>query len=116
VRAVFPDRAIAGGGTGDVDCRAVAVVRALIARGWPWSSGIESGRLPESYRTAAAAVAEQGFGAGISGWLNKANDYRRARRAAGASAVRSLAGGARLAAAGLAAFVQLRREMGRGRQ
>jgi hypothetical protein len=108
---VFRDRAVPGSGNRTVDERTSAVVRALVARDWPWASGFESGRLPETYRTAAAAVAERGFSAAITDWLQAANDYRIARRASGANAIRSLLGGARMSAAGLAAFGTLRWEL-----
>jgi hypothetical protein len=113
---VFPDQAVPGSGSRMVDGRATAIVRALVTRDWPWASGFESGRLPETYRTAAAAVAERGFSPAIAEWLHAANDYRTARRASGASAIRSLLGGARMSAAGLAAFGTLRWELrGAGR-
>lgn len=113
VRALFPDAARSHSRRSDADDRAAAIVRALIARGWPWADGLESGRLPETYRTAAAAVAEQGFRSSIAGWLRASGCYRTARRASGATALRSTLGGARMSVAGLAAFASLRWELRR---
>jgi len=95
----------------DVDRRSSAIVRALLARGWPWADAFESGRLPEEYRTAAAWVAERGLSPAILSWLRTAGDYRKARRASGASALRSMLGATRMSVAGLATFGRLRWEL-----
>ena len=91
--------------------RAAAIVAALVARGWPWADALESGRLPETYRSAAASVAERGLRPAILDWLHTAGDYRKARRDSGASELRSVLGAARMAVTGLATFARLRWEL-----
>jgi hypothetical protein len=95
----------------DVELRTSAIVGALVARGWPWADAFEAGRMPETFRTAAAAVAEHGFRPAVADWLRTANEYRKSRRMSGASALRSTLGGARMATSGLAAFATLRWEL-----